>query len=275
MPRYADVAQLVAHHLAKVKVAGSNPVVRSERPRRVVSEAHAGLTPGGVAERRGNGLQSRLHGFKSRLHLGGAAGAGSSVPHHSRTARRRAIGAVWLARFLDTEEVTGSSPVSPTSRNRRSEALSGVSDRATPLPHRARERAADRRCACGVHSALGSSASRLHLHGGTRVSEHESPEHVRPSRLADEPGHRRHRRCGAAPDLHHGQPRHDRDLVHPLQCRDVALDRSRDRGCGRLPDRLPCRAPALPKVGPSRSRARRPGRQAARAPGRQGSSRLR
>ena len=26
----ADVAQLVAHHLAKVRVAGSNPVVRSE-----------------------------------------------------------------------------------------------------------------------------------------------------------------------------------------------------------------------------------------------------
>ena len=30
--RQADVAQLVAHHLAKVRVAGSNPVVRSERP---------------------------------------------------------------------------------------------------------------------------------------------------------------------------------------------------------------------------------------------------
>ena len=29
------------------------------------------LRPGGVAERRGNGLQSRLHGFKSRLHLQG------------------------------------------------------------------------------------------------------------------------------------------------------------------------------------------------------------
>ena len=28
---YADVAQLVEHHLAKVRVAGSNPVVRSER----------------------------------------------------------------------------------------------------------------------------------------------------------------------------------------------------------------------------------------------------
>ena len=27
---YADVAQLVAHHLAKVRVAGSSPVVRSE-----------------------------------------------------------------------------------------------------------------------------------------------------------------------------------------------------------------------------------------------------
>lgn len=29
----ADVAQLVAHHLAKVDVAGSSPVVRSEPPR--------------------------------------------------------------------------------------------------------------------------------------------------------------------------------------------------------------------------------------------------
>ncbi len=57
--RSADVAQLVAHHLAKVRVAGSNPVVRSE-----------GSCPcGGVAERRGNGLQSRVHGFESRLHL--------------------------------------------------------------------------------------------------------------------------------------------------------------------------------------------------------------
>ena len=29
---HADVAQLVEHHLAKVGVAGSNPVVRSEKP---------------------------------------------------------------------------------------------------------------------------------------------------------------------------------------------------------------------------------------------------
>ena len=28
---HADVAQLVEHHLAKVRVAGSNPVVRSKK----------------------------------------------------------------------------------------------------------------------------------------------------------------------------------------------------------------------------------------------------
>ena len=31
---FADVAQLVEHHLAKVRVAGSSPVVRSRRTRR-------------------------------------------------------------------------------------------------------------------------------------------------------------------------------------------------------------------------------------------------
>ncbi len=57
---HADVAQLVAHHLAKVNVAGSSPVIRSAQV----------LEPrGGVAERRGKGLQIPLHGFKSRLHL--------------------------------------------------------------------------------------------------------------------------------------------------------------------------------------------------------------
>jgi hypothetical protein len=61
--RDADVAQLVERNLAKVEVAGSNPVVRSERVRQ------ASFLPGGVAERRGNGLQSRVHGFESRLHL--------------------------------------------------------------------------------------------------------------------------------------------------------------------------------------------------------------
>src|SRR5690606_25880113 len=86
--KHADVAQLVEHHLAKVRVAGSSPVIRSK------SAAQAGQ-PGGLAERRGSGLQSRIHGFESRTHLA------------------RAIGAA-VARFPDTEEVTGSIPVSPT-----------------------------------------------------------------------------------------------------------------------------------------------------------------
>ncbi len=57
---------------------------------------------GGVAERRGSGLQSRIRGFESRPHLV----AGFVLP-------LRAIGAA-VARFPDTEEVTGSIPVSPT-----------------------------------------------------------------------------------------------------------------------------------------------------------------
>ena len=64
----ADVAQLVEHHLAKVRVAGSNPVVRSERVSYLPWRGR--FFTGGVAERRGNGLQIRVHGFKSRLHLG-------------------------------------------------------------------------------------------------------------------------------------------------------------------------------------------------------------
>ena len=67
----ADVAQLVAHNLAKVGVASSSLVIRSSagvffsgEPRHVGSN-HTG----GVAERLGTGLQSRLHGFESRRHL--------------------------------------------------------------------------------------------------------------------------------------------------------------------------------------------------------------
>ncbi len=50
---------------------------------------------GGVAERRGNGLQIRVRGFKSRRHLDTLLGPLAQG----------------LARFLDTEEVTGSIPV--------------------------------------------------------------------------------------------------------------------------------------------------------------------
>ena len=55
---------------------------------------------GGVAERRGNGLQIRVRGFKSRRHLETLLGPLAQ----------------WLARFLDTEEVTGSIPVWSTSK---------------------------------------------------------------------------------------------------------------------------------------------------------------
>jgi hypothetical protein len=69
------VAQLVEHHLAKVRVAGSNPVVRSEMPQGVNK---AGVTPGLPAEwpsGLGKGLQSPVRGFDSRLRLA----AGMSV----------------------------------------------------------------------------------------------------------------------------------------------------------------------------------------------------
>jgi hypothetical protein len=92
--RHADVAQLVAHHLAKVRVAGSNPVVRSLR--RLDRRAGPQKGPsGGLAEWLRQGPAKPC----TRVRF----------PHPPR-----AIGAVG-ARFLDTEEVTGSNPVSPTS----------------------------------------------------------------------------------------------------------------------------------------------------------------
>ena len=59
----ADVAQLVERHLAKVEVAGPSPVIRS-MAKQISAQPH-----GGLAERRGSGLQSRIHGFESRTHL--------------------------------------------------------------------------------------------------------------------------------------------------------------------------------------------------------------
>lgn len=86
-PRWhnADVAQLVAHHLAKVRVAGSSPVVRSEATPHPKALPQAERPNGGVAERRGSGLQSRIHGFESRLHLDrGDWRRGSALPRHGR-----------------------------------------------------------------------------------------------------------------------------------------------------------------------------------------------
>ena len=101
-PINADVAQLVEHHLAKVDVASSNLVVRSQDTVTAMALTNRRLH-GGLAERRGSGLQSRIHGFESRIHLQ------AEKPRFSTWA----IGAA-VARFPDTEEVTGSIPVSPT-----------------------------------------------------------------------------------------------------------------------------------------------------------------
>lgn len=88
----ADVAQLVERNLAKVEVAGSRPVIRSEDQKTAFT----------VEWPRGEAAACK------------AAYTGSNPVSTSITKDpRRAIGAV-VARFLDTEEVTGSNPVSPT-----------------------------------------------------------------------------------------------------------------------------------------------------------------
>ena len=71
-----------------------------------------------MAERRGSGLQSRIHGFESRTHLG--------ENHVFRLLSDAwAIGAA-VARFPDTEEVTGSIPVSPTSIHTKGVAMFAI-----------------------------------------------------------------------------------------------------------------------------------------------------
>jgi hypothetical protein len=94
-PGLADVAQLVAHHLAKVRVAGSSPVVRSKGPRDLSVE-----WPRGEAR-----------DCKS-LYTGSNPVSTSQEHEHGHHQHGRL--AQGLARFLDTEEVTGSNPVSPT-----------------------------------------------------------------------------------------------------------------------------------------------------------------
>ena len=91
-PLRADVAQLVAHHLAKVRVAGSNPVIRSKVP---VASTPAVEWPSGEAT------------ACKAVHTG-------SIPVSTSKFDPGAISSVG-ERFPDTEEVTGSIPVSRTS----------------------------------------------------------------------------------------------------------------------------------------------------------------
>ena len=90
-PLRADVAQLVAHHLAKVRVAGSNPVIRSK-----VQSHRFQRWSGRVVRQRPAKPCTRVR-FPSPppdLFPGAISSAGE--------------------RFPDTEEVTGSIPVSRT-----------------------------------------------------------------------------------------------------------------------------------------------------------------
>ena len=86
----ADVAQLVAHHLAKVRVAGSNPVIRSKG---VVASTPAVEWPSGEAT------------ACKAVHTGSIPVSTSKVSSAISSAGER---------FPDTEEVTGSIPVSRT-----------------------------------------------------------------------------------------------------------------------------------------------------------------
>ena len=90
----ADVAQLVEHHLAKVRVASSNLVVRSEMS---------------LPLPMGEGLHRWWSGREARQRTANPC-TRVQIPSPPR-----AVGAVG-ARFLDTEEVASSILASPTTR---------------------------------------------------------------------------------------------------------------------------------------------------------------
>jgi hypothetical protein len=107
--RHADVAQLVAHHLAKVRVAGSNPVVRSmHRLAAVSGRSRRCGHQGGVAEwlRQGPAKPCTRVRFPPPPRT---TTTGTSV-------HIRAISSVG-EHYLDTVGVTGSIPVSPTTND--------------------------------------------------------------------------------------------------------------------------------------------------------------
>ena len=113
---HADVAQLVEHHLAKVRVAGSNPVVRSERVSPLGPstgrpfEAQSG-SPRTCAPHQGRDSWSWWSGREARQRTANPC-TRVQIPSPPR-----AVGAA-VARFPDTEEVAGSIPVPPTEKTR-------------------------------------------------------------------------------------------------------------------------------------------------------------
>jgi hypothetical protein len=148
-----------------VRVAGSNPVVRSD-----VLEADQGLI-------RWSGREARQRPAKpcTRVQIPSPPRAHAHQP--SSTAR--AIGAVWLARFPDTEEVTGSSPVSPTIGTRYCQPLdrgdrpsvhgSGAVTKALPGPMVRLPRARERRSAQLLHDGTRAQQAATRSAPGPRV----------------------------------------------------------------------------------------------------------
>ena len=92
---HADVAQLVERNLAKVEVASSSLVVRSEKGPR---------SPPLVEWPRGEATDCKS------VYTGSNPVSTSQCPEVRPRGDWRSL----VARFPDTEEVTGSNPVSPT-----------------------------------------------------------------------------------------------------------------------------------------------------------------
>ena len=103
---------MVAHHLAKVRVASSNLVIRSSESFTVRRGPEVWGTAHLVAWPRGEAAACKA------VHTGSNPVATSltAADESLETGRRRAIGAA-VARFPDTEEVAGSIPVSLTTKS--------------------------------------------------------------------------------------------------------------------------------------------------------------
>ena len=186
---HADVAQLVEHHLAKVRVAGSNPVVRSER----VSPIPRGEQCSPVhSEERG------FSGWSGREARQRTANPCTRVQIPSPP---RAIGAA-VARFPDTEEVTGSNPVSPTTKRPSQNAISKRLALGSCPMRAQRDGALEARC----RQALLLASSRAALAVGHR------------------PGRVQRRRLG--PQLAPGSNDHLGDFSDHLRTRPTACHRS-------------------------------------------------
>ena len=111
----ADVAQLVAHHLAKVRVASSSLVIRSS-----AGASLEVLACGFESTSRWRGREARHRPAKPFTRV--------RIPSPPPLKSIRAIGAA-VARFPDTEEVTGSIPVSPTTHEGRPNGAAFVASR--------------------------------------------------------------------------------------------------------------------------------------------------